>query len=1177
MGWFRRSPRHAKVSSFGVVKQLSSDAMRSPSRAGRSSPGSPSKYDKYDDKARKFSIHAATSHMEDALHNKGGHEFSATEYTTTIIDKLFYTLDELMLNNFTTALVIATPYAFIILPIESAVWYFMRTGRFGGGVCDEDDADMDDEVMCVPEDYSYSTAFWETWGYQADPGTHSEVTGGWHQLVAALIALAGMVFWFINAAFIVDRFQEFMERLKRGRNKVVESDHVVILGFTDKTLALICELCLAMESENGGVIVVMDQRNPAEVQEMIDEELDAQYDLRGTKLVVRQGNPSFVNDLRRISTAEARAVVVLAPTREGDDVEQADATVLRTVLSLKGMPERMQGHIVAELNDVDNRQIVELIGEMDVETVVSHDICGRLMLMAARHPGLAMVYDRVFGFQGNEFYLKNWPELAGKSFGEVMTMFPDAVPIGVISTKSDDEVEYLRKLRNAQTNRSIRAIRYGMDLNPSTEYVMQENDQLLVVAIDDDTYRPMPAPEVYNVPFVQAKPHNMIIEKTLLCGWRRDMEDLITVLDCEVGRGSEVHILAEVPIQQREEDMKAGGFDPSSCSNVTLVHHIGNSAIRRQLLQLPLGEFDNVLILADQSRETKPLDSDAHNLATMLLIRDIRATMLMEMNLDAKKTQDLTDELAEAAAKSITHAAGSDLALTIGNEGNEEGSQAPPASSPAPMLSEMPHAHDHDKQEKRHGLMSWLPNGPNLSPLGKKHKNAVNQKRSPMTARDAARQRSLRKLQTSFARMDTMDPSLASVDEDESKGNEARDDAEAAGAKQSTRTNGTSERTRRSSRSASNGNPRADRASGAGEGVIGSQYKMHGRSQLGEGESKWGSDGESFGGLHPGFPGCDDPNSPIEDDCLICCEILDSRTRSTLYYNPTVAHEAEYVLSHMTVSKVISMVAMKREVRGVLEELLAEEGQSFFVMPITRYIDLSTTERHMSFWELGTRIKQSGDLLIGYQRIEAEHEMEINPPDKKEKITWRDGDFVVVVCDICRVFRAGVTPHTGKRRKVRPPGSTPGSAKGRKRFSFGAVGSTASIALNGHAQSSMPPTTQSPGGAGAGTGTGGFDEVFSPASTLQTLTSPEMDRGLQLGSLGHTPSGRTPVFPIHSGSRSMNPSDSLSLSAASAPSVLPEINVPAQPIRTQQSLSTVQAFEQEVTGRPTGDADASEM
>mmetsp|Transcript_27148 Transcript_27148/g.63449 ORF Transcript_27148/g.63449 Transcript_27148/m.63449 type:complete len:1139 (+) Transcript_27148:205-3621(+) len=1130
MGWlWGRSPRQAKVSSFSVLRNAATeDSATSP--GGSPSGGSPSRYGRTS-KKRNFSIHAATSQLEEALHKAGKHEYDGHEYATTLYDKIFYTLDEMMLNNYTTALVIATPYAFIVLPILSAAWYLLRT-HGGDSYCADDDEAYDDDG-CLPDDYGYFDAMWETWGFQADPGTHSGVTGTYNQILSAVIALTGMAFWFTFAAFIVDRFQEMMETLKRGRNKVVEKDHVVILGFTDKTLALICELSLAMESEGGGVIVIMDARNPAEVTEMIDEELDHHYDLRGTKLVVRQGNPSFVNDLRRISTAEARAVVVLAPNREGDDIEQADATVLRTVLSLKGMPEQMQGHIVAELNDVDNRQIVELIGEMDVETVVSHDICGRLMLMAARHPGLATVYDKVFGFQGNEFYLKNWPELEGRTFGEVMTMFPDAVPIGVISTKTEDEVEYLRKLRNAQTQRSIRSIRYGMCLNPPLDYVMQATDNLLVLAEDDDTYRPVPAPTAYNLSMQMAGPNIMVKEKTLLCGWRRDMEDLITVLDCEVGRGSEIHIVAEVPIEQRMSDMDSAGFDPSTCANVTLVHHIGNSAIRRQLLNLPLGEFDNVLILADQSRETKPLDSDAHNLATMLLIRDIRATMLMEMNLDRQHS---------------------------GDEPQEGGSR----NAQAPMLGEtVRQSGSSQAHEEPHRPRSWVPG---LSPLGKKEKNVVNQKRSPVTARDAARQRSLKKLQHTFVKMDSMvmdDPTLSVVGEEE---DERTRGAHAHGNKHH-------------GKKASASRVRS-LASGVGEGVI--SGKSVGRSlrsnkstlstvsHRSDDEHKEADPTDAHGeaahqGAHPDSHG----RRHIEDDCLICCEILDSRTRSTLYHNPTVAHEAEYVLSHMTVSKVISMVAMKREVRGVLEELLAEEGQSFFVMPITRYVDPTSSERYMSFMELSVRVKQSDDLLIGYQRAEADHAMEINPPDKQAKITWREGDFVVVVCDICRVFRAGVTPHTGKRRKLRPPGSlTPGSAKSSagKTFSFGGGGS----GVGGGAAGWTPPS----GGAGEHRHQHehGQEEVFSPASTLQTLQSPELDRGLQLGSLGHTPSGRAPTFPETPLVLSVNPSDSLSLSASAngTTAALPELVV--GPPRTQLSLTTVQAFQMEVEGGPLVDS-----
>ena len=39
-----------------------------------------------------------------------------------------------------------------------------------------------------------------------------------------------------------------------------------------------------------------------------------------------------------------------------------------------------QGHIVAEISDLDNEPLVRMVGEHCVHTIVSHDIIGRLMI-----------------------------------------------------------------------------------------------------------------------------------------------------------------------------------------------------------------------------------------------------------------------------------------------------------------------------------------------------------------------------------------------------------------------------------------------------------------------------------------------------------------------------------------------------------------------------------------------------------------------------------------------------------------------------------------------------------------------------------------------------------------------------------------------------------------------------
>ena len=118
------------------------------------------------------------------------------------------------------------------------------------------------------------------------------------------------------------------------------------------------------------------------------------------------------------------------------------------------------------MRDKDNEALIHLIGRGNVETVVSHDIIGRLMLMSVRQPGLAEVYGSVLGFEGDEFYTKHWKKLIGVKYKDVHLMLPDAVPVGV-------------KLESG-----------AIELNPRHDYAMGPSDELVVIAEDNDTYKP---------------------------------------------------------------------------------------------------------------------------------------------------------------------------------------------------------------------------------------------------------------------------------------------------------------------------------------------------------------------------------------------------------------------------------------------------------------------------------------------------------------------------------------------------------------------------------------------------------------------------------------------------------------------------------------------------------------
>ncbi|KAL4309192.1 hypothetical protein GQ457_01G035370 [Hibiscus cannabinus] len=160
-----------------------------------------------------------------------------------------------------------------------------------------------------------------------------------------------------------------------------------------------------------------------------------EFDFRGTSVICRSGSPLILADLKK-----ARAIIVLADDGNADQMMVADScswcnvercSCFENGLSLTGVKDGLRGHIVVELSDLDNEVLVKLVGGELVETVVAHDVIGRLMIQCARQPGLAQIWEDILGFENCEFYIKRWPQLDGMQFEDVLISFPDAIPCGV--------------------------------------------------------------------------------------------------------------------------------------------------------------------------------------------------------------------------------------------------------------------------------------------------------------------------------------------------------------------------------------------------------------------------------------------------------------------------------------------------------------------------------------------------------------------------------------------------------------------------------------------------------------------------------------------------------------------------------------------------------------------------
>ncbi|KAI7745338.1 hypothetical protein M8C21_033812, partial [Ambrosia artemisiifolia] len=391
-----------------------------------------------------------------------------------------------------------------------------------------------------------------------------------------------------------------VDSLRKGKSEVIESNHILVLGWSDKLGSLLKQLAIANKSIGGGVVVVLAERDKEEMEMDIAK---LEFSFMGTSVICRSGSPLILADLKKVSVSKAKAIIVLAADENAD---QSDARALRVVLSLTGVKEGLRGHVVVEMSDLDNEPLVKLVGGELIETVVAHDVIGRLMIQCALQPGLAQIWEDILGFENAEFYIKRWPQLDGMRFEDVLISFPDAIPCGVKVASEGGKI----------------------NINPHDEYILKAGDEILVIAEDDDTYSPSPLPEVRRGIFPKKVDPPKFPEKILFCGWRRDIDDMIMVLEAFLAPGSELWMFNEVLEKERERKLVDGGLDISGLVNIKLVHRVGNAVIKKHLETLPLETFDSILILADESVEDSIVHSDSRSLATLLLIRDIQSKRL---------------------------------------------------------------------------------------------------------------------------------------------------------------------------------------------------------------------------------------------------------------------------------------------------------------------------------------------------------------------------------------------------------------------------------------------------------------------------------------------------------------------------------------------------------------------
>ncbi len=454
-------------------------------------------------------------------------------------------------------------------------------------------------------------ALWGILMRTLDTGTVGGDSGWFFRLFMLLVTFGGIFVISTLIGLITSGIESKLQDLRTGRSQVIESQHIVILGWSFQIFTLLSELLIANANRSHSCIVILSPEDKVIMEETIQKSLGKKH---RTKIVCRTGNPSDISDLERVNIGESRSIIVLNPHSEKGDID-----LIKTLLAITNITRENNQpyHIVAQVQERKTLEIIELINDDQVEPILRNDLISRIIVQTCRQSGLSAVYMDLFDFEGNEIYFVTEPSLVGRSYGEILFLYEKSAVIG---------------FQNAAGN---------ILLNPPENEVFTQAAKLIVIAEDDDTTTVgKMAVEIDETALIFTPDLTLHPENTLILGWNSRIFNTIMEFEAYVAPGSTVTVVADV-----ENGLEKITQNCPNLSHQTVRFYQGSAVKKEVLTQLEITEFNHILILS--ADDIDPEESDAQTLVILLQLRQ----------LSRKQTQPIVTEMIDARNQALAEVA----------------------------------------------------------------------------------------------------------------------------------------------------------------------------------------------------------------------------------------------------------------------------------------------------------------------------------------------------------------------------------------------------------------------------------------------------------------------------------------------------------------------------------------
>ena len=478
---------------------------------------------------------------------------------------------------------------------------------------------------------SLGEAIWWAFLRLSDPGYLGDDEGGWRRLISTLLTILGyVVFLGSMVAIITSWLNRKIRNLEQGLTPVTSNNHVLILGWTSKTIHTAGEIFQSVGrlrrflkfygARRLKMIILSEDVTPGHFQALRDNPLIGR---RVSDIILRSGSSIDREHLRRVDSLNAAVIIIPSSWKGEKEFITPDVVTIKTLLSLNtesfnSTTDRLP-YVLAEIQDENKIKAAYRAYSGPIEVVGSNTIISRLLAQNIRHQGLSVIYNALLSRSiSNTIFSLEFAEASGKMIHELKSAFPKAILMGVVR----------------QNKEGLMPI-----LNVSPDFKVEHGDRLVLLAKNSkDTAFSSDAISSHTST-LKAK-HRLAVEeqkeavKLLILGWNNHVPSLIKEL-CTYE--DEYYQITMVSLHSKNERQLELEKMEDLTERVSWKHIEADYVKEAELNKINPSTFDNILLVSSD-RISEKEEADARTIVGYVLLEGIlenetnKPSVLMELS-----------------------------------------------------------------------------------------------------------------------------------------------------------------------------------------------------------------------------------------------------------------------------------------------------------------------------------------------------------------------------------------------------------------------------------------------------------------------------------------------------------------------------------------------------------------